>query len=222
MHGDDGNWDQAFKDLMEAFKNYIEMSDIEGSLGATRCFKYAVLANMIARGSINPFESKEAKRFESCDDIKFVRDMRYAFERNDVEKFRESTGNIKQQSAAESRNNGEEDWFVKHIETATVNFYKQVIVKTVKPYNRCHLSFLADVVGENVDYVEIILMQLILDRELSGRINQVAGILDLSKARMVVDYHAMNEVTKELGYALGRLPILIDNEGGNDSFQKMM
>lgn len=54
MHLREGEYDRAHTDFFEAFKNYDE----SGSPRRTQCLKYLVLASMLAKSGINPFDSQ--------------------------------------------------------------------------------------------------------------------------------------------------------------------
>lgn len=60
MHLREGQFDRAHTDFFEAFKNYDE----SGSPRRITCLKYLVLANMLIKSDINPFDSQEAKPFK--------------------------------------------------------------------------------------------------------------------------------------------------------------
>ena len=50
----EGEFEKAHTDFFEAFKNYDE----SGSPRRTTCLKYLVLANMLMKSGINPFDSQ--------------------------------------------------------------------------------------------------------------------------------------------------------------------
>lgn len=57
MHLREGEFEKAHTDFFEAFKNYDE----SGSPRRTTCLKYLVLANMLMKSGINPFDSQEVQ-----------------------------------------------------------------------------------------------------------------------------------------------------------------
>ena len=58
MHLREGEFEKAHTDFFEAFKNYDE----SGSPRRTTCLKYLVLANMLMKSGINPFDSQVGLR----------------------------------------------------------------------------------------------------------------------------------------------------------------
>ena len=65
MHLREGEYEKAHTDFFEAFKNYDE----SGSPRRTICLKYLVLANMLMKSGINPFDSQEAKPYKNDPEI---------------------------------------------------------------------------------------------------------------------------------------------------------
>jgi COP9 signalosome complex subunit 2 len=59
MHLRNGDFAKANSDFFDAFKNYDE----SGSSRRILCLKYLVLANMLMKSKINPFDSQETKSF---------------------------------------------------------------------------------------------------------------------------------------------------------------
>jgi COP9 signalosome complex subunit 2 len=55
MHLGQEQWQQAYQDFFEAFKSYDE----SGSLKKLQCLKYLVLANMLMKSDVDPFEAQE-------------------------------------------------------------------------------------------------------------------------------------------------------------------
>ena len=61
MHLREGEFEKAHTDFFEAFKNYDE----SGSPRRTTCLKYLVLANMLMKSGINPFDSQVRLRLRN-------------------------------------------------------------------------------------------------------------------------------------------------------------
>ena len=83
MHMSESNWEEAYNELYEAFRNYQEA----GNVNAKRCLKYVVLASMLALSNINPFAAPEAKVYADDKEIVAMSDLRQSLEANDLEKF---------------------------------------------------------------------------------------------------------------------------------------
>lgn len=83
MHLREGSFLDAHTDFFEAFKNYDE----SGSPRRTTCLKYLVLANMLIKSDINPFDSQEAKPFKNEPEIVAMTQMVQAYQDNDIQAF---------------------------------------------------------------------------------------------------------------------------------------
>lgn len=83
MHMSEGNWEEAYNELYEAFRNYQEA----GNVRAKDCLKYVVLASMLALSDINPFAAREAKVFAEDLEIIAMSDLRMSLESNDLARF---------------------------------------------------------------------------------------------------------------------------------------
>ena len=83
MHMSEGNWEDAYNELYEAFRNYQEA----GNPRAKDCLKYVVLASMLALSDINPFAAREAKVFSEDLEIVAMSDLRMSLESNDLARF---------------------------------------------------------------------------------------------------------------------------------------
>lgn len=83
MHLRNGQFDKAHTDFFEAFKNYDE----SGSLRRILCLKYLVLANMLMKSDINPFDSQETKPFKNDPEIVTMTQLVSAYQNNDIGEF---------------------------------------------------------------------------------------------------------------------------------------
>jgi hypothetical protein len=57
MHLAEESWDEAYEDFFEAFKNFDE----SGSPKRINCLKMLVLANMLMRSNVDPFDAQEVR-----------------------------------------------------------------------------------------------------------------------------------------------------------------
>ncbi|KAG5871203.1 hypothetical protein JTB14_019299 [Gonioctena quinquepunctata] len=83
MHLREGEFEKAHTDFFEAFKNYDE----SGSPRRTTCLKYLVLANMLMKSGINPFDSQEAKPYKNDPEILAMTNLVNAYQNNDINDF---------------------------------------------------------------------------------------------------------------------------------------
>ncbi|CAH1399479.1 unnamed protein product [Nezara viridula] len=170
MHLREGEYEKAHTDFFEAFKNYDE----SGSPRRTTCLKYLVLANMLMKSGINPFDSQEAIPYKNDPEILAMTNLVSSYQNNDINEFEQILRN--------HRKNIMDDPFIKeHIEDLLRNIRTQVLIKLIKPYTRLHIPFISKELNIDVADVESLLVSCILDKSVHGKIDQVNQVLALSE-----------------------------------------
>lgn len=189
MHLREEEFDNAATDFFEAFKNYDE----SGSSRRITCLKYLVLAYMLMKSDINPFDSQEAKPYKNDREILAMTNLVSAYQNNDIADF--------EKILKTNRQNIMDDPFIReHIEDLLRNIRTQVLVKLIKPYTRIHIPFISKELNVDTDEVESLLVQCILDRTIQGRIDQVNQLLELDKTAAGTDrFTALDKWTSQLG-----------------------
>ncbi|KAI1301436.1 COP9 signalosome complex subunit 2 [Halotydeus destructor] len=188
MHLREGEYEKAHTDFFEAFKNYDE----SGSPRRTTCLKYLVLANMLMKSGINPFDSQEAKPYKNDPEILAMTNLVSAYQNNDISEFEK----ILRQNAKTIM----DDPFIKeHIEDLLRNIRTQVLIKLIKPYTRIYIPFVSKELNIDVDEVESLLVSCILDNAIQGRIDQVNQVLELNRgSQSEARYQALDKWTSQL------------------------
>jgi len=188
MHLREQEFEKAHTDFFEAFKNYDE----SGSPRRTTCLKYLVLANMLMKSGINPFDSQEAKPYKNDPEILAMTNLVSAYQNNDIAEF--------EKILKQNRKNIMEDPFIReHIEDLLRNIRTQVLIKLIKPYTRIHIPFIAKELNIDVTDVESLLVACILDDQIHGRIDQVTQVLELGKKETGTSrYHALDRWSERL------------------------
>ncbi|KAL1374469.1 hypothetical protein pipiens_018076 [Culex pipiens pipiens] len=106
----EGEFEKVLTDFFEAFKNYDEY----GSSRRTTCLKYLVLANVLKKSGINPFDSQEAKPHKNGPEILSMTNLIVSYKNNDIMEFESILRN--------NRNNTMADPFIReHIENLLRN-----------------------------------------------------------------------------------------------------
>jgi COP9 signalosome complex subunit 2 len=155
-------WKEAYDEFFEAFRNYQEA----GNSRAKDCLRYVVLANMLALSDINPFDSREAKVYQEEQEIKAIVQLREAYENNNISLF--------ERLLRDKRNRILEDAFImSYVEPLLRNIRAQVLMKLVKPYQRIQIEFISQEINIPCIDVESLLVELILDHRIFGKIDQV-------------------------------------------------
>jgi COP9 signalosome complex subunit 2 len=83
----------------------------------------------------------------------------------------------------QNRKNIMEDEFMRHyMEDLVTNLRTHYLKKLISPYTRIKLGFIAEKMKISVPEVESLLITLILDRDISGSIDQINQVLTVSSA----------------------------------------
>lgn len=197
MFGDQGDWTRAYAEFYSAFNSYQEIGD---RLKAKQCLQYVVVANMLSGGASNPFDAREAKAFQNDPDIQVIGNLRVAYEECDTDRFNKALKDIKKSG----------DTFIpKHLGSMIHDFRGRAIMQIIRSYERVKLSYLAEKLQVTVDEVESLLVRLVLDRKVVGRIDQVNGLLDLTAGGVGggAKYDALQQWVSALEHLNSAMPI---------------
>jgi len=196
MHMREKDWEKAHTDFFEAFKNYDEA----GSPRRIQCLKYLVLANMLMLSEINPFDSTEAKPYKSDSEIVAMTNLVAAYERNDIKAFEKVLKDNKKAIL--------EDSFMRdYIDDLLKNIRTQVLLKILTPYTKIRIPFLASELNITPKDVEDLMVTLILDSKIRGRIDQVNQLLELEslKSSAYWTYRSLDKWASQLQNLQGSL-----------------
>ncbi|XP_057858907.1 COP9 signalosome complex subunit 2 isoform X1 [Cryptomeria japonica] len=172
MHMTERQWAEAVTDFFDAFKNYDEA----GNHRRIQCLKYLVLANMLMKSEVNPFDGQEAKPYKSDPEILAMTNLVAAYQRNEILQFE----NI----LKSNRQTIMDDPFIRNcIEDLLENIRTQVLLKLIKPYTRIRIPFISKELNVPEKDVEQLLVSLILDNRVNGHIDQVNQLLELGNSR---------------------------------------
>lgn len=182
-------WNKASEDFFESFRNYDEA----GSPQRIQVLKYLVLANMLTGSEVNPFDSQETKPYKNDSQIKAMTDLVDAYQRREV--------HTAEKILRENRSTIMDDAFIRlYIGELLRSLRTQYLIDLIKPYTRLELSFLAQQLNVAKDEVEELLIGLILDGKVEGRIDQVTMRLELDKQQSLEKrrYAALERWTESL------------------------
>ncbi|CAK5075553.1 unnamed protein product [Meloidogyne enterolobii] len=183
-------FDKAHTDFFGAFKNYDE----SGSSRRILCLKYLVLANMLMKSDINPFDSQETKAFKDEPEILAMTQMVAAYQQNDIQRF--------EQILEANRASVMDDPFIReHIEELLANIRTEVLLRLIKPYVCIRLSYLAEELRIHEKEVVRLLVEIIHDRRRDLKIDQVNQTL-------VKIGHNKELLSTGRAQAMNKMPIL--------------
>jgi len=169
MFGDEGQWQRAKAEFFSAFVSYDEIGN---AVKAKQCLKYVVVSNMLSGSDANPFDDRAAKVYENDKEIALIGQLRIAFEKCDVNAFSRCLDEI---------NKAKDHFIQKHLESMVNDFRARSIISMIKSYRRIRITHLAERLRVTPDQIEEILIHLILDGSVLGKIDQVKGMLDLTQ-----------------------------------------
>lgn len=163
------NWEKAYSDFYESFKQYDE----SGSPQRIQVLKYLVLATMLMGSKINPFDAQETKPYREHSEIMAMTNLVAAYEAREVHEA--------ERILRTNKSSILNDAFIRtYIDDVLRSLRTQYLVDLIKPYTRIELSFLAKQLNIETKEVEELLIGLILDEQVSGKIDQEAGVLELN------------------------------------------
>jgi len=190
MHMRERNWQEANTDFFEAFKNYDDAGTRKQSC---QCLKYLVLANMLSGSKINPFDEQRAKSYQNNAEIKAMIELIEAYQSNKIREFEKIL-----------KDNNEailgDDFMKDYIEDLMKKLRSQVLMKLIKPYTNISLKFISIELNIKPQEVENLLVELILDNQIRGQIDQIKQILLLvdNKSSNFWKYKALQKWTTNL------------------------
>ncbi|KAK4882745.1 hypothetical protein RN001_006064 [Aquatica leii] len=191
MHLRSGEYEKAYTDFFEAFKNYDE----SGSPRRTTCLKYLLLTSMLMNSAINPFDSQEAKPYKLDSEIQAMTNLITAYQNTDMKAFEAIFKQNKTTLLA--------DPFIReHIEDLLKCVRTQVLLYLIKPYKAIKLKFISEELSIPEDDTESLIASCILDGQIQGRIDQVQQVLVMNCAKNCAEfarYEAAQKLTTHIG-----------------------
>ncbi|KAF7968928.1 hypothetical protein HWV62_28812 [Athelia sp. TMB] len=182
-------WNRASEDFFESFRNYDEA----GSPQRIQVLKYLVLANMLMGSEVNPFDSQETKPYKNDPQIKAMTDLVDAYQRREVHSA--------EKILRDNRSTIMDDNFIRsYIGDLLRSLRTYYLIDLIKPYTRLELSFLAKQLNVEIHEVEDLLIGLILEGKVEGRIDQVGMRLELDRKQNLEKrrYAALEKWTEAL------------------------
>ncbi|KAJ8982947.1 hypothetical protein NQ317_005263 [Molorchus minor] len=187
MHLRSGDYEKAYTDFFEAFKNYDEA----GNPRRINCLKYLILTSMLLKSAINPFDSQEAKPYKNDSEIKAMTDLISAFQNNNMKDF--------ERIFQENKDTLMADQFIhEHIADLLEHVRTKALLFLVKPYRAIKLDFISKELGISEEEAESLLVSCILDGFIDGRIDQVNKIMIRKLSGEDNKYVAMDKLTEQI------------------------
>lgn len=131
---------------------------------------------MLSESEINPFDSQETKPYVSDPRIIAMTDLVAAYQHKEIRQF--------EKIMATNKDTIMDDPFIRmYIENVLQTIRTQVMVQLLKPYRKVKLDYIASQLGEGIsrEDVESLLILLILEERIKGRVDQIDGVVILER-----------------------------------------
>lgn len=169
----DSKFGEASGHFCEAFKNFDEGRFVDE---ADECLKLWVFSSLLSGSPVNPFDDQRASVYLSKTAIKNIeRLVRSSVAKNIDQFLRDKKPCLRDETVAR---------FVPALERKV---QKLVIVDMVQPYSNISLPFIAKKIMASEEDTENLLVEMVLDSQVAGRIDQTAAILHLRPPQTAQD-----------------------------------
>eukprot|EP00013_Stygamoeba_regulata_P029529 CAMPEP_0177645646 /NCGR_PEP_ID=MMETSP0447-20121125/9358_1 /TAXON_ID=0 /ORGANISM="Stygamoeba regulata, Strain BSH-02190019" /LENGTH=505 /DNA_ID=CAMNT_0019148139 /DNA_START=1168 /DNA_END=2685 /DNA_ORIENTATION=+ len=170
MYLAEGDVEKASGDFYQAFLHFDEA----GSPHRIVCLKYVILASMLQLAEIDPLSGVEAQPYRKHEEIAPLLELADAFQKRGEGMVRFENVMRKHEHKIMS-----DPLFAQYFGKVVAAVRKQVLCDLVKPYTRVRIPYISEELHIPAPAVEDLLVSLILDKELEGRIDQMNQILIL-------------------------------------------
>lgn len=165
------NWEKAQADLLESFKSYQQLANSKAKL----MLKLLLVISMVSGSEINPMTLAEAKVYQDDPEIGPLANLRAAYEDNKISQLK-NIMQTKGKKLAEDKELGE----------YSADFFKaikqKILMEKISSYTNVSLSFLAKDLGVSESEVKALLVELILDQKIEGKIDESKATLEVKQS----------------------------------------
>eukprot|EP00005_Dracoamoeba_jomungandri_P002331 CAMPEP_0174261040 /NCGR_PEP_ID=MMETSP0439-20130205/11197_1 /TAXON_ID=0 /ORGANISM="Stereomyxa ramosa, Strain Chinc5" /LENGTH=462 /DNA_ID=CAMNT_0015345451 /DNA_START=17 /DNA_END=1405 /DNA_ORIENTATION=+ len=187
LHMEEHQWEKAYSAFFEAF-NFFEEA---GSRFKIPCLKYILLANMLMCSTIDPFSSPETKNLQRHKEIQPMADLLSSYQHNEIDRF--------EKILKKHRDTIMGDPFISQFMTDVLREIRtQVLLQLIRPYTRVTLPFMSEELNITEQEVMELLVFLILDDKVVGRVDQVKKELHLQARGDIAKYRYINKWSSQL------------------------
>jgi len=169
MYMAEKNWDKALKDFYEAFLSLVEC----GAGNANHMLKYTVFSAMLANSEIDHLGTLEAKVYATDPMIIAMSDLKKAAAANDIK-------DLVRVMSDKNVNLLGDPLFRQYKDDLLRNSYLHALVSLCMPYKSVRLAYLASELQVSEQEIRSLLSELILEDRITGQIDQVKGMVELS------------------------------------------
>eukprot|EP01022_Parablepharisma_sp_SALTPOND_P024636 TRINITY_DN551_c0_g1_i5.p1 TRINITY_DN551_c0_g1~~TRINITY_DN551_c0_g1_i5.p1 ORF type:complete len:284 (+),score=47.45 TRINITY_DN551_c0_g1_i5:1801-2652(+) len=185
------NWEAAQADLLESFKSYQQLANPK----AKQMLKLLLVTSMVGESEINPMTLAEAKVYQDDSEISPIANLRKAYENNQIAQLKRIMAASGSKLATD-----------KELKEYAGDFFKaikqKIVIEKITSYTSVSIQYLARDLGVSEGEMKALLVELILDERVNGKIDESKGLLELSSSeRDVLEgkrYAALEKMTNSL------------------------
>lgn len=167
------NYKESYTDFIEAFKGY----DSAGSRElAIQCLKYLILSNMLSNSPVNPFDEQRAKSYQQSAEIESMLNLSDAYRNRQITPFERVL-------KSKAKDLMSDPFIADYIQDLRKKLRSHVLKSLIRPYKNITLSYITGELQVTEKEAEALLVELILDKEIVGKIDQIHRLLLLQSDR---------------------------------------
>ncbi len=164
----DKNWENAQADLLESFKSYQQLANPK----AKQMLKLLLVTSMVGGSEINPMTLSEAKVYQEDIEVGPIANLRKAYENNQI-------AQLKSIMTSHGRKLADD----KDIKEYAADFFKaikqKILVEKIMSYTSVSIGYLARDIGVDDAELKALLVELILDERIDGKIDESKGLFEV-------------------------------------------
>jgi len=183
------NYKDANTDFIEAFKGY----DSAGAKDfAIQCLKYLILSNMLSNSPVNPFDEQRAKSYQQSPEIQSMLNLIEAYRSRQITNFERVL------KSKDSKDLLADPFISDYIQDLRKKLRSHVLKSLIRPYKNITLAYITQELQVSSKEAEALLVELILDKEIVGKIDQIKQLLLLQSDKASNSYTGLSLWVKNL------------------------
>jgi len=184
------NYKDSNTDFIEAFKGYDSAGSREFSV---QCLRYLILSNMLSNSPVNPFDEQRAKSYQQTAEIEVMNNLIDSYRSRNITTF--------ERVLKRNYNDIMSDPFIAdYMNDLKKKLRSHVLKALIRPYKNITLQYITTELQVPSKDAEALLVELLLDKEIVGKIDQINQLLLLknNKSGNTATYNSLSSWVKNL------------------------
>jgi len=174
------NFKDSNTDFIEAFRGY----DLAGLRQlAIQCLKYLILSNMLSNSPVNPFDEQRAKSYQQSPEIESMLNLIDSYRNRQITNFERVL-------KKNSKDLMSDPFISDYIQELRKKLRSHVLKSLIRPYKNISLSYITSELQVSEKEAEALLVELLLDNEIVGKIDQIHRLLLLKSDKSSITPYA--------------------------------